>query len=188
MLRSLWWVLFSFWFAGEVALGLGTRAGHKDAKVVDRGSLQILWVVNTLAITACNWLGATTKHPMPGGATNYRIAAIVIIVIGMAIRVCAIRVLGKSFTSNVAIHDSQVILQTGLYRYVRHPSYTGLLLIFLAIGLYQHNWLSLLSVVVPTTAALLYRIHVEESALSDAFGAQYLAYCEKTRRLLPGLY
>jgi protein-S-isoprenylcysteine O-methyltransferase Ste14 len=40
----------------------------------------------------------------------------------------------------------------------------------------------------PTTAALLYRIHVEEIALNDAFGAEYAAYSQQTKRLIPGIY
>jgi protein-S-isoprenylcysteine O-methyltransferase Ste14 len=43
-------------------------------------------------------------------------------------------------------------------------------------------------VTLPTTAALLYRIHVEEAALNQAFGAQYQAYSATTKRLIPGIY
>jgi protein-S-isoprenylcysteine O-methyltransferase Ste14 len=75
-----------------------------------------------------------------------------------------------------------------LYRFVRHPSYSGLLLILLAVGLHSRNWAALLVLIVPTTAALLYRIHIEEAALSEAFGAQYTDYEKGTRRLVPGLY
>ena len=40
----------------------------------------------------------------------------------------------------------------------------------------------------PTTAAVLYRIHVEEAALNEAFGAQYASYSKQTKRLIPGVY
>jgi protein-S-isoprenylcysteine O-methyltransferase Ste14 len=63
-----------------------------------------------------------------------------------------------------------------------------LLLVILAIGLHSRNWLALAVVTIPTTATLLYRIHIEEAALSDAFGEDYLAYIRETKRLLPGLY
>jgi protein-S-isoprenylcysteine O-methyltransferase Ste14 len=79
-------------------------------------------------------------------------------------------------------------MKTGLYRWMRHPSYTGLILIFLAAGLHTHNWISFLIITIPTTAALLYRIHVEEIALREHFGEEYIAYSRETRRLIPGIY
>ena len=108
--------------------------------------------------------------------------------VALAIRWTAIFTLGKSFSSNVAIQESQQITRTGLYRFVRHPSYLGLLLVFLAVGLHSRNWISLAVVIVPTTAALLYRIHVEETVLVKAFGEEYVAYSKATKRLVPGVY
>jgi protein-S-isoprenylcysteine O-methyltransferase Ste14 len=80
------------------------------------------------------------------------------------------------------------VQRTGLYRIVRHPSYLGLLILILAVGLHARNWISLLVVLIPTTAALLYRIHVEESALLAHFGNDYATYCQETKRLIPGVY
>jgi protein-S-isoprenylcysteine O-methyltransferase Ste14 len=71
---------------------------------------------------------------------------------------------------------------------MRHPSYTGLLLIFLAVGLNTRNWLGLGIIVLLPLAALLYRIHVEEVALTGAFGTEYMEYSRRTKRLIPGIY
>ena len=111
-----------------------------------------------------------------------------LLILGLAIRWTAILTLGTRFSTNVAIHAAQTLRTTGPYRWVRHPSYTGMLVIFAAIGLYERNWISLAVVLVLPTAALLYRIHVEEMALTEAFGKQYLEYSEVTKRLLPGIY
>ena len=75
-----------------------------------------------------------------------------------------------------------------MYRWIRHPSYLGMLIIFLAIGIHSRNWLGLIVVLIPTTLALLYRIHIEEIALNHAFGDAYASYSKTTRRLLPFLY
>jgi protein-S-isoprenylcysteine O-methyltransferase Ste14 len=64
----------------------------------------------------------------------------------------------------------------------------GLLLVFLAVGAHSRNWIALAVALVPTTAAMLYRIHVEEGALTTAFGEEYIAYSRDTKRLVPGLY
>ena len=62
------------------------------------------------------------------------------------------------------------------------------MIIFLAIGLADRNWISAAIVLILPAAALLYRIHVEEAALHGAFGAQYTEYCNTTKRLIPGIY
>jgi protein-S-isoprenylcysteine O-methyltransferase Ste14 len=63
-----------------------------------------------------------------------------------------------------------------------------MVLIFIAMGLSTFNWLGLFLIVVPPMAALLYRIHVEEAALTAAFGDEYVEYSQTTKRLLPGVY
>lgn len=125
---------------------------------------------------------------MFGGAHALKTTGLAVLIIALVIRWSAIFTLGKFFSSNVAILDSQKLNRSGLYRFIRHPSYLGLLLVFLAIGLHSRNWLSFAIVLAPTAAALLYRIHVEESALLQAFGTEYVSYCKSTSRLIPGLY
>ncbi len=71
---------------------------------------------------------------------------------------------------------------------VRHPSYSGLLLVFLAVGLWTRNWLSLAIFVVPPMLALLYRMDVEEWALREAFGTECEEYSQETKRLIPEVY
>jgi len=52
----------------------------------------------------------------------------------------------------------------------------------------SRNWMSFAVVLLPTTAALLYRIHVEEAALNQALGDEYAAYSRVTKRLVPGVF
>ena len=107
---------------------------------------------------------------------------------GLAIRWMAIFKLGRSFTANVVIQRQQRVEKTGVFRFVRHPSYTGLLIIFAGIGLNTRSWVGLALVMLPIAVALLYRIHVEENALSEAFGDEYQSYCRSTKRLIPGVF
>ena len=188
MLGVMWHVLFWGWFLSEIIVGVVTRTKQSSGTVRDRGSLVLLWVVISAAVTASQWIGDTAPKTMFGGAPWLKTAGVMVILTGLAVRWTAIFTLGKSFSSNVAIQDSQTIEKSGLFRFVRHPSYLGLLLVFLAIGLHSCNWIALAVVFLPTTAGLLYRIHVEEVALNAAFGDQYRAYSQHTRRLIPGLY
>lgn len=187
-LSLVWQVLFWGWCALEILVGIATRTKRSGGKVQDRGSLIILWIVIATSITACQWISEATQPNMFGGAHALKIAGVIVMLVALAIRWTAIFTLGKSFSSNVAIQESQRIVRTGLYRFVRHPSYLGLLLAFLAVGLHSRNWISFAIVLVPPTVALLYRIYVEEAALAQAFGDDYAAYSKATRRLVPGLY
>ena len=73
------------------------------------------------------------------------------------------------------------------YRWIRHPSYTGTLLTITGVLLAATNWLALVGIL-PVLAALLYRMHVEEQALSEQLGEPYRAYMRRTKRLLPFVY
>jgi protein-S-isoprenylcysteine O-methyltransferase Ste14 len=106
----------------------------------------------------------------------------------LAVRWIAIFNLGRSFSANVAIQQEQKVHRAGLYRFVRHPSYLGLLIIFVSVGLHSRNWLGLAVAVMPPLAALMYRIYVEEAALNEAFGEEYAEYTRTTKRLVPGVY
>jgi protein-S-isoprenylcysteine O-methyltransferase Ste14 len=185
---ALWQVLAVSWFASEVILGVATRTKRSTGNVRDRGSLVVLWIVISAAMTFSQWIGDSQPRNMFGGAHWLGTVGVIIMLAGLAVRWTAIVSLGKAFSSNVAIQDSQKIKKNGLYRFIRHPSYLGLLLVFLAIGVHSRNWIAFAVAFLPTTAAMLYRIHVEENALTSAFGEEYVAYSRSTKRLVPGLY
>jgi protein-S-isoprenylcysteine O-methyltransferase Ste14 len=84
--------------------------------------------------------------------------------------------------------DEQTVVDRGPYRWVRHPSYTGLLLTLVGLGLALGNWLSVLTLVVLPVAGLVVRIRVEERALLGALGEPYREYAGRHRRLVPGIW
>ncbi len=137
--------------------------------------------------------GATHRHTLLSHASpqvqdSIRLLGLFLLIAGLSIRWVAILSLGRSFSVNVAIHSTQTVYRRGLYSRLRHPSYTGMLVIFLAIGTETRNWLSLAVMLIFPTLALLYRIHVEEAALLNAFGTEYTDYSRSTKRLIPGIY
>jgi len=109
------------------------------------------------------------------------------VVFGLIVRWLAILSLKRQFTVDVSITKDHRIIRKGIYRFVRHPAYTGSLLSFLGLGVSFANYLSMLMIFLPICSAFLYRIHVEERALIDHFGDEYLNYCASTGRLIPGI-
>ncbi len=110
-----------------------------------------------------------------------------LIPVGVFLRYCSIDQLGKFFVPEVVIQPEHQVIDTGLYRYVRHPSYTGILIALVGVGLAFTNWLSLIIPVATGYGLLTYRMKVEEAALLHAFGDEYRRYMSRTRRLIPFL-
>jgi len=187
MLRSLLAILVVLFPLSEVVLGVSRHARATPTATHDRGSLRLLWIVIVVSVG----LAATFPDYAPTRihASSGLVTAIALVFLagGLALRWIAVVVLGRYFTVNVVVMRDHRVVDTGPYRYVRHPSYSGLLLAFLGLGLFFNNWLSLVIVVVPVTIALVYRIRIEEAALGAVMGAEYAAYCARTKRLVPGI-
>jgi protein-S-isoprenylcysteine O-methyltransferase Ste14 len=116
------------------------------------------------------------------------IAGLVIIWLGLVIRVWSIVVLGRSFRTTVEVDVAQPVMSRGPYRWVRHPSYTGVLLIAAGYGLALSTWPGLLVCLVLPEVAILRRIGVEEAELARVIGDPYRKYRDHTKRLIPGLW
>ncbi len=111
-----------------------------------------------------------------------------LVAVGLITRWYAIYSLGRSFQVNVTIMKDQQLMKEGIYKWVRHPSYSGLLLYYVGLGLVMHNYISLLILIVGPLFAVAMRIPKEESFLADHFGKEYLDYCKSSRRLIPFIY
>ncbi|MHB8854810.1 MAG: methyltransferase family protein, partial [Ignavibacteriaceae bacterium] len=70
----------------------------------------------------------------------------------------------------------------------RHPSYLGMLLSFFGLGIRVSNLISIIVLLIPITFVLVNRIQIEERALNDTFGNDYLEYCKGTWKLIPWVY
>lgn len=184
-LASLLGLLFA---SSEAALAFFKRAQSGAAGAADRGSLRLLWVVIVLSVIAAFFVAAVAPGLGFGPAAACTDLGIVLVVAGLAIRWYAIVYLGRFFTVNVAIADDHRLIDTGPYRFVRHPSYTGALLAFFGLGLCLCNWAALALMCLPTLLAFVRRMHIEEGALTAAFGEQYRVYMQRTKRLIPAIY
>ena len=185
---KIFYVLYWVWIVSEVLLVLLTWTRRSRGSVQDRGSMLVLWVVIFASVDVGMSLRGLEGLQIFGGVHWVKIAAVTVLVAGLAIRWTAILTLGRSFSVNVAILATQTVQKTGMFGVARHPSYSGLMLVFVALGLRTGNWLGLAILVIPTGAALLYRIRVEEQALRKAFGEEYVEYSRETKRLIPGVY
>jgi len=172
----------------EVLLAFALRSRDNVARGADRGSLALLWTTITLAIFAAIQVTNRGLARLPGPAARWAVAGAVVLLAGLALRWTAILTLRRAFTVDVAIARDQRLVQRGLYGTLRHPAYTGSLVAFLGMALAFGDGLAGATLLLPITAAFLYRIQVEERALRAAFGEEYDRYCHRTRRLVPFVY
>jgi protein-S-isoprenylcysteine O-methyltransferase Ste14 len=177
------------WIAFEISLVIRDRLQGKGATGKDKGTRYINFIAITVAMTAAGFLNGISKFWFPGGRTLPVFwLGFAILLSGAFLRVWSIVVLGRSFRTTVEVSHNQQVVERGPYKIIRHPSYSGLLLMCCGYGVADQNWLSLAIAVGLPLAALLYRIHVEEAALVSGIGREYQDYQRRTKKLIPGIW
>jgi len=166
---------------GGVILPRLHRRGTEITKK-DKGSSQLISLGNfvSVVIVFSFALSGTAMWPSwvyyPG---------ILLMVLGIVLRQWSMAALGSFFSGTVGVQQGQKVVDTGPYRLVRHPSYTGGLLIFAGMGLALQSWGAILLIVLIFGLAFGYRIYVEEKVLVSEFGEEYVEYAKRTKRLIP---
>jgi protein-S-isoprenylcysteine O-methyltransferase Ste14 len=181
------------WLVFEVVLLIRDRVRNQGSTAGDRGTRQLNFLLIIVAVVVADVLRplTSTHSPLriPGGPGGWTvIAGTVIVWVGLFIRIWAVVTLGRSFRTTVEVDPGQTVVSSGPYRQVRHPSYTGLMLIVIGVGIASGNWLALAVCILLPGAAMVRRIRVEEAELTRVLGEPYQAYRNHTKRLIPGLW
>lgn len=112
---------------------------------------------------------------------------IALMLAGIVVRQWAIAVLGRFFSGVIGVQEGQRVVESGPYRLVRHPSYSGALLIMVGIGLAFQSWGAVLVIVLIFAVCYGYRMIVEEKVLVANLGDSYAEYMKRTKRVIPFL-
>jgi len=195
ILRYLTITLFVIWCVSEIIISLinAINKSKVSSTGADRFSFFIVWLSTILPILFAYLI---QKHSIfPNGFGNFSTQfpflgylGCLFIAFGVTIRLMAVATLKQQFTTSVSIIEKHKIVETGIYKIIRHPAYLGYLASLLGIGLVLGNWVGLTALVVFPLAGILYRIHVEEIVLLGYFGSAYQEYASRTKRLLPGIW
>ena len=121
------------------------------------------------------------------GGEGVRWLGALLFIVGGALRLWPVFVLGKRFSGLVAIQPGHRLVTEGIYRNLRNPSYLGMMVIGIGWALAFRSGVGLILVAL-TLIPLIARIHSEEALLRAQFGIEYEAYCARSWRLIPGLY
>jgi protein-S-isoprenylcysteine O-methyltransferase len=186
-INILFLMVCALWIVSEILLQF-LRRSKKDNQDKDLGSLKRLNLVIYISVTIGVFFSFTQFGHININPFVMQLSGLILIVFGLVVRWLAILTLRRYFTVNVAIQTDHSIIQTGFYKYIRHPSYTGMLISFLGLGIGLSNWISICVMLLSITFAIINRIRIEEQALTDAFEKDYLKYCSKTWRLIPWIF
>ncbi|KAF1007267.1 MAG: hypothetical protein GAK28_01906 [Luteibacter sp.] len=129
-----------------------------------------------------SWLG----ERMYPASTIIAVVGVLLTVSGVAFACWARYVLGRNWSSVVQVKQDHELIQSGPYRWVRHPIYTGLLLAFLGTAVAIGEWRGPLCVVI-VAVSFWFKLRLEERWMRDNFGATYEQYMRRTKALIPGL-
>ncbi len=171
----------------EVSIRLRS-ATNRGGSRVDRGSIVAVVVALVAGVLAAIWCAGNVPATAISLQWTAFVIGLVMMWLGVALRQWAVWTLGRFFTVVVRVAANQTVVETGPYRWVRHPSYTGLLLTLVGLGAALGNWLSVLALATLPTVGLVIRIRVEEREILAGLGEPYRKYAEGRRRLLPGIW
>jgi protein-S-isoprenylcysteine O-methyltransferase Ste14 len=176
----IWCLVSIYW---EIAAKTRSEASSQESRGSRRVHVVLVSVAQLLLF-----------FRVPGLNGNWLPVSLIAVVAGLAIEaggfllaVWARRVLGKHWSGEITIKVDHELVRTGPYRYVRHPIYTALLLMYLGAAIVSGEWHALLGFVL-AVIAYWRKIRLEEANLRRAFPNDYEEYCRQTRALAPGIF
>ncbi len=170
----------------EYRIVQAARAAVKKEGTKDGGSIKVIVIAGMLGMLLAlpaAWIPATVIAPRSRLAVYY--IGIVLMILGSVLRRLCWRALGDNFTGDVRARSDQPVIGTGPYRFVRHPSYTAGMLMFVGVGVALGNWVSLILLFVATAISYAYRVQVEERALLAEIGEPYQEFMRTRKRFVP---
>ena len=171
----------------EIFMSKRSQGKREITKSGDKGSIWLL----TLSITLGYWLSfilAATKIGRIYHWNTFFAIGSILILTGLITRVTSILKLKQQFTYTVTKIENHELIETGLYKIIRHPGYLGQLIIFLGISICLSNWLSIILMIIPVLLGYLNRINVEEKFMVEQLGEKYFDYQKRTKKLIPKIY
>lgn len=182
----VFWIAWAWTFYPEMRMVQRATIEAKKEDSKDAGSIKVIMAANFMALFLAfpaAWISSTVI------ASNNRVAVFyagaTLLVLGSVLRRICWRTLGANFTGDVRARSDQPVIQTGPYRFVRHPSYSAGMMMYTGIGLALTNWVSLAILFASTIIAYAYRVRVEERALLAEIGAPYAEFMRTRKRFIP---
>jgi protein-S-isoprenylcysteine O-methyltransferase Ste14 len=182
----VFWAVYVWAMVPEVRIIRRARIESRQSGSKDRGSVKVMTAAMSTALVLAfplafvdAWAFSQSRH------SEIFALGILVIVLGSLLRRYCWRTLGEYFTGDVQARAGQPVIRTGPYKLVRHPSYTGGILMNVGVGLALCSWLSVALLTVTALGTYVYRVRIEEHALLETLGEPYRDYMRECRRFIP---
>lgn len=171
--------LYLLWMLAE------TRTARRDAQerehVTDSGTREFYAVSHAFTILSALWFEPALPHAGWQHATG-----LPVFIAGVVFRLWAIHSLGRHYSHLVRRLDGHRVIDSGPYRFVRHPAYAGMIVAHIGTTLYFSSIPALCVLFLALVPSIILRIGIEEKMLCDIKG--YAEYAMKRSRLVPGVW
>lgn len=183
-IKAMWLIFTLYWLWGWRRV----KGAQRKEPILPR--LLKYWLPLVVAILLIgpgdwylgNWLG-TRMYP---GSDAVAVLGALFTMLGVGFACCARYVLGRNWSSVVQVKKDHELIQSGPYRWVRHPIYTGLLLAFFGTAMAIGEWRGAICVVI-VAVSFWFKLKLEERWMRENFGAVYESYMQRTKALIPGV-
>ena len=147
------------------------------------------WLL-ALGMAACFYLSPLEYMLFPAlipRTNGLEVCGLILVILGTLLFIWARRTLGKNYSGHVSVNTEQTLVQTGPYRWIRHPAYSGYLLMALGITIGYSSLAGIVVFLFVLLPGMFYRIQIEEKLL-EAFGDEYKSYQQRTGRFFPRIW
>jgi len=177
---TLFIFLYILWMSAEFVVS-GKDAKTEGKKTIDYATCQIYGSSQALVILSALWFEPLWKQP---GIEH--IAGLIIFILGVSFRLWAIRTLGRFYSHKVRKVTEHKIIDSGPYRLIRHPAYSGMIIANAGVALYFFNPVTVCIFLLVMLPAIIFRIRIEEKMLFTIDG--YAEFAQNRKRLFPGVW
>ena len=171
--------VYLFWIVLESKVSKSEL--DKGDKTRDYGTCQLYAIGQAAVFLSALWFESIWQSP-----NMFHIIGFSIFLVGVSFRLWAIRTLGRYYSHVVREVDGHKIIDSGPYRYIRHPAYSGMITANLGVVIYFFNLPTLIIFLCLFIPAIVLRILVEEKTLFRMEG--YTEFARDRKRLFPALW
>lgn len=181
-LRVLWGVLLVCW------LLMGIRTKKPSVQEGFHHRFLFYWLplmVAAYLLGPGEWFGhSLIRENFVPHTDRVGIIGLILSTVGVCIACWSRYLLGGNWSLSVQKKEAHALITSGPYKWVRHPIYSGLLLLFLGNAVIVGDYRGLLAVAI-VLLSFWYKLRKEERLLVEVFGAEYIAYTRRTKALVP---
>ena len=183
-LKITWFIVLTYWFIS----GLGVKKVDLQETIFKRFIQYWLpLIIAILLLGPGDWFGHSwlrenfIEHTNLVGTIGLSIS-----IIGAIIACTSRYLLGNNWSLSVQRKEQHQLIQNGIYKIVRHPIYTGLLLLFIGNAIIVGDYRAIIAVLI-VFISLCLKLKKEEKLLAEVFGTEYTEYKNQTKALIPYL-